>query len=133
MDEILLANFTVLQDAVDSGDYFWHENPELKRAAYVRITDFVGWLPTAGGGADEARLTADLNAEMIEQLDRFRRVRRRSAAGVRSCQPLRALSEVPVTADAAVPLGVPAATPTAAGRAGRRRGGTAISRTIGTR
>ncbi len=91
MDEILLANFTVLQDAVDSGDYdlvaadeawdldyFWHENPELKRAAYVWMTDFVGWLPTAGGGADEARLTADLNAEMIEHLDRFRRVRDRS-------------------------------------------------------
>lgn len=91
MDEILLANFTVLQDAVDSGDYdlvaadeawdldyFWHENPELKRAAYVWMTDFVGWLPTAGGGADEARVTADLNAEMIEHLDRFRRVRDRS-------------------------------------------------------
>ena len=38
----------------------------------------MGWLPTAGGGADEARLTADLNAEMIEHLDRFRRVRDRS-------------------------------------------------------
>ena len=91
MDEILLTNFSVLQDAVDSGDYdlvaadeawdldyFWHENPELKRAAYVWMTDFVGWLPTAGGGADEARVTADLNAEMIEHLDRFRRVRDRS-------------------------------------------------------
>jgi len=91
MDEILLTNFSVLQDVVDSGDYdlvaadeawdldyFWHENPELKRAAYVWMTDFVGWLPTAGGGADEARVTADLNAEMIEHLDRFRRVRDRS-------------------------------------------------------
>jgi len=91
MDEILLANFTVLQDVVDSGDYdlvaadeawdldyFWHENPELKRAAYVWMTDFVGWLPMPGGRPDEARVAADLNAEMIEHLDRFRRVRDRS-------------------------------------------------------
>ena len=29
-------------------DYFLHENPELKTAAYVWLTDFVGWLPMAG-------------------------------------------------------------------------------------
>jgi pimeloyl-ACP methyl ester carboxylesterase/predicted glycosyltransferase len=91
MDEIMLANFSVLQDVVESGDYdlvvgdeawdldyFWHENPELKRAAYVWMTDFVGWLPMPAGGADEAALTADYNAEMIEQIARFRRVRDRS-------------------------------------------------------
>jgi len=91
MDEILLANFSVLQDVVEDGDYdlvagdeawdldyFWHENPELKRSAYVWMTDFVGWLPMPGGRADEARVAADLNAEMIEHLDRFRRVRDRS-------------------------------------------------------
>jgi len=91
MDEILLANFSVLQDVVESGDYdliigdeswdldyFWHENPELKRAAYVWMTDFVGWLPMPAGGAHEAMLTADYNAEMIEHIARFKRVRDRS-------------------------------------------------------
>ena len=85
MDEILLANFSLLQDVVESGDYdlvvgdeawdldyFWHENPELKRAAYVWMTDFVGWLPMPGGGPEEALLTADYNAEMIEHLARFK-------------------------------------------------------------
>jgi pimeloyl-ACP methyl ester carboxylesterase/predicted glycosyltransferase len=91
MDEILLANFMVFHDVVRSEDYdVWigdeaweldhnlHENPELKTAAYVFLTDFVGWLPTAGGGADEAALTADYNAEMIEQIARFPRVRDRA-------------------------------------------------------
>jgi predicted glycosyltransferase len=88
MDEILFANFSVVQDIVDTGDYdlvvgdeawdvdyFWHENPELKRTSYVWMTDFVGWLPLPDGGEVEARLTADYNAEMIEHIDRFRRVR----------------------------------------------------------
>ena len=42
------------------------------------MTDFVGWLPMPDGGAREAALTADYNAEMIEQRARFRRVRDRS-------------------------------------------------------
>ena len=50
-------------------DYFLHENPELKRAAYVWLTDFVGWLPMPDGGEHEAFLTADYNAEMIEHID----------------------------------------------------------------
>jgi Glycosyltransferase family 28 C-terminal domain len=91
MDEILVTNFAVLQDVVEQGDYdlvvgdecwdldyFWHENPELKRAAYVWMTDFVGWLPMPAGGAHEAMLTADYNAQMIEHIDRFRRIRDRS-------------------------------------------------------
>jgi pimeloyl-ACP methyl ester carboxylesterase/predicted glycosyltransferase len=91
MDEILLANFTLLQDIVERGDYdlvigdeawdldyFWHENPELKRAAYVWMTDFVGWLPMPAGGEHEAMLTADYNAQMIEHIARFGRVRDRS-------------------------------------------------------
>jgi pimeloyl-ACP methyl ester carboxylesterase/predicted glycosyltransferase len=91
MDEILLANFMVFDDLVRSQeydlwigdeawelDYYLHENPELKRAAYVFLTDFVGWLPLPEGGADEARLTADYNAEMIEQIARFPRVRDRA-------------------------------------------------------
>jgi predicted glycosyltransferase len=56
-------------------DYFLHENPELKRASYVWMTDFVGWLPMADGGDREAFLTADYNAEMIEHIARFPRIR----------------------------------------------------------
>jgi pimeloyl-ACP methyl ester carboxylesterase/predicted glycosyltransferase len=91
MDEILLANFMVFDDVVRDepydlwiGDEAWeldfhlHENPELKRAAYVWLTDFVGWLPMADGGSHEALLTADYNAEMVEQIARYPRVRDRA-------------------------------------------------------
>jgi predicted glycosyltransferase len=59
-------------------DYFLHENPELKRAPYVWLTDFVGWLPMPDGGGQEAALTADYNLEMIEQVGRFPRLRDRA-------------------------------------------------------
>ena len=91
MDEILLANFMVFRDIVRDdpydlwiGDESWevdhylHENPELKTAAYVWLTDFVGWLPMPDGGEPEATLTADYNAEMIEHVERFPRVRDRA-------------------------------------------------------
>jgi pimeloyl-ACP methyl ester carboxylesterase/predicted glycosyltransferase len=91
MDEILLANFMVFQDLVEEEhydlwigdeawdvDYFLHENPDLKRAAYVWLTDFVGWLPMPDGGAREASITADYNAEMIEHIARFPRLRDRA-------------------------------------------------------
>ena len=47
-------------------------------AAYVWLTDFVGWLPMPDGGDHEALLTADYNAEMIEHIARFPRVRDRA-------------------------------------------------------
>src|SRR6187200_2870560 len=88
MDEILLANFMVFHDLVRDEpydlwigdeawelDYYLHENPEQKRAPYVWMTDFVGWLPMPEGGDREARLTADYNAEMIEHIARYPRVR----------------------------------------------------------
>jgi pimeloyl-ACP methyl ester carboxylesterase/predicted glycosyltransferase len=91
MDEILLANFMVFHDVVREEDYdlwigdeaweldyYLHENPEQKRAAYAWLTDFVGWLPMPGGGEREAFLTADYNAEMIEHIARFPRVRDRA-------------------------------------------------------
>jgi pimeloyl-ACP methyl ester carboxylesterase/predicted glycosyltransferase len=91
MDEILLANVMVLYDLVREEDYdlwigdeaweldyYLHENPEQKRAGYVWLTDFVGWLPMADGGDREAFLTADYNAEMIEHIARFPRVRDRA-------------------------------------------------------
>ena len=88
MDEILLSNFMVFHDLVRDEpydiwigdeawelDYYLHENPEQKHAAYVWLTDFVGWLPMPDGGEHEAFLTADYNAEMIEHIARFPRVR----------------------------------------------------------
>ena len=91
MDEILLANFMVFDDLVREQDYdlwigdeaweldyYLHENPGLKRAAYAWLTDFVGWLPMPDGGEREALLTADYNAEMIEHIARFPRVRDRA-------------------------------------------------------
>jgi predicted glycosyltransferase len=56
-------------------DYFLHENPELKNFSFAWLTDFVGWLPMPGLGEREALLTADYNAEMLEQRARNRRVR----------------------------------------------------------
>src|SRR6188472_390058 len=91
MDEILLANFMVFHDVVRDEqydlwigdeawelDYFLHENPEQKQASYVWLTDFVGWLPMPDGGEREAFLTADYNAEMIEHIARFPRIRDRA-------------------------------------------------------
>ena len=91
MDEILVANFMVFLDASRAGqydlwigdeawdvDHFLHENPELKSAAYVWLTDFVGYLPMRDGGEHERLLTADYNEEMIEQIARYPRVRDRS-------------------------------------------------------
>ena len=91
MDEILVANFMVFHDAVEEGEYdlvvgdeawdidhFLHENPELKRTAFAWMTDFVGWLPMPAGGEREAFLTADYNAEMIEHVERFPRIRDRA-------------------------------------------------------
>jgi pimeloyl-ACP methyl ester carboxylesterase/predicted glycosyltransferase len=88
MDEILLANFMVFQEVVEEGcydliigdeawevDYFWHENPELKRGQHVWMTDFVGYLPMPEGGDREAFLTTDYNAEMIEHIAQHPRVR----------------------------------------------------------
>jgi pimeloyl-ACP methyl ester carboxylesterase len=97
MDEILVNNFVVFHDVVDEQpydlvicdeawdvDYFLHENPELKRFAFVWMTDFVGWIPMPSGGAHEADLTADYNAEMIEQRARFGRIRDRSSSASRT-------------------------------------------------
>lgn len=91
MDEILMANFMLFDEVVRDRhydlvvgdeawevDHFLHENPELKRSAYAWLTDFVGWLPMPDGGTEEARLTADYNAEMIEQRARFPWLRDRS-------------------------------------------------------
>ncbi len=91
MDEIMVANFMVFHDLVseepydlwiaDEGwdiDHFLFDNPELKQTAYAWLTDFVGWLPMPEGGAPEAVLTADWNAERVERMRRYPRLRDRS-------------------------------------------------------
>jgi len=92
MDEILLANFMVFLDIVRETaydlwigdeawevDHFLHENPELKTAPFVFMTDFLGWLPIdRSPESREAILTADYNAEMLEHVQRYSRVRDRA-------------------------------------------------------
>ena len=91
MDEILLANFMLFHDITREHhydlwigdeawelDYYLHENPELKTAPFVWLTDFVGYLPMADGGDREAFLAADYNAEMIEHIARYPRIRDRA-------------------------------------------------------
>jgi pimeloyl-ACP methyl ester carboxylesterase/UDP:flavonoid glycosyltransferase YjiC (YdhE family) len=82
MDEIIAANFMTFADVVeredydlwvgDEGwdlDYFLHENPELKRAPYAFLTDFIGILPMRDDPASaEFRRAWDKNAENIDHL-----------------------------------------------------------------
>ena len=91
MDEILIHNYMVFHDVVTEGDYdvvigdeawdvdyFTHEHPEMKRAPFVWLTDFVGWLPMSDGGDRESFLTADYNAEMVGHIQGHPNVRDRS-------------------------------------------------------
>ncbi len=87
MDEIMVNNFMTFADLMDEQrydlvigdeswdvDYYYHENPELKRQPFVFLTDFVGCLPVAGDER-EAFLCADRNADDIEHVARFPYVR----------------------------------------------------------
>ncbi|MFI5916686.1 alpha/beta fold hydrolase [Dactylosporangium sp. NPDC051541] len=91
MDEILVSNFMVFHDLVEAEhydlvvgdeawdvDHFLHENPALKRFAYAWLTDFVGFLPMPDADPRETLVTADYNAEMIEHIARYPRLRDRS-------------------------------------------------------
>ncbi|MBM6401350.1 alpha/beta fold hydrolase [Phycicoccus sp. MQZ13P-5] len=91
MDDLLVTNFLVLDEVLEredvdlvvgdeawETDHFLHENPERKRGAFAWLTDFVGWLPMPAGGEQQAALTADYNAEMLEHRARFPWVRDRS-------------------------------------------------------
>ena len=91
LDEIFCANFMVFHDLVAQEafdvwiadeaweiDYFLHENPELKTAPYVWLTDFVGVLPMPEGGEHEAFLAADTNRQMVEHVARNPGLRDRS-------------------------------------------------------
>jgi predicted glycosyltransferase len=91
MDEVLIHNFMIFQDAVEECaydlviadeawdvDHYWHEHPELKKAKLAWFTDFVGYVPIPSAGAHEAFLTTDYNAEMIEHIERHPHVRDRA-------------------------------------------------------
>ncbi|SEH73821.1 Pimeloyl-ACP methyl ester carboxylesterase [Mycolicibacterium rutilum] len=91
MDETMIANFMVFAELVAEDppdlviadeawevDHYLHENPDLKNFEFAWLTDFVGWLPMPDGGAREAALTADYNAEMLEHRERYPRLRDRS-------------------------------------------------------
>ena len=106
MDEILVNNFMVFHDIIRDEpydlwigdeawelDYFLHENPEEKRAAYVWMTDFVGWIPMPDGGERESLSHGGLQCRddrahralpaSARSLDLRRQPRRRRARHVR--------------------------------------------------
>ena len=83
MDEIMVNNFMTFSDLMEAEhydlvigdeawdvDYYYHENPELKRQPFIFMTDFVGCLPVEEDER-EAFLCADRNADDIEHIARF--------------------------------------------------------------
>jgi pimeloyl-ACP methyl ester carboxylesterase/predicted glycosyltransferase len=82
MDEIMAANFGVFADVAEAGDYdlwvgdegwdldyYLHENPDLKRAPYAFVTDFIGMLPMRDDPmSTEFRRAWEKNAENIDHL-----------------------------------------------------------------
>ena len=90
-DEGHFVSFMILNDLIDEEpvdlvladgawgiDHHLHENPELKRFAFAWLTDAIGWVPEPD--ADERRryLMTDANAEMLEQVERYPRIRDRA-------------------------------------------------------
>ena len=84
MDEIMTNNFMTFVDLMEAEhydivigdeswdvDYYYHENPELKRQPFVFLTDFVGCLPMDPNDEREALLCADRNADDIEHVARY--------------------------------------------------------------
>jgi hypothetical protein len=91
MDEILIANFMVFHDAATEGrydlwvadegwevDYYLHENPSVKTAHYVWLTDFVGMLPMDDADDYERYLAHDYNEQMVEHIAELPSLRDRS-------------------------------------------------------
>ena len=82
MDEIMANNFLVFADVAEAGgydlwvgdegwdlDYYLHENPDIKRAPYAFVTDFIGMLPMRDDPAStEFRRVWEKNAENIDHL-----------------------------------------------------------------
>jgi pimeloyl-ACP methyl ester carboxylesterase/UDP-N-acetylglucosamine:LPS N-acetylglucosamine transferase len=88
MDEVLTSNFMTFADVTEGErydawvgdeawdvDYFLHENPELKTAPYVFLTDYIGMLPIAGWDSYEGHLCWHANAEHVGHVGRYPRLR----------------------------------------------------------
>jgi pimeloyl-ACP methyl ester carboxylesterase len=114
MDEVLIANFMIFQDAVDAGgydlviadeawdvDHYWHEHPELKKTRLAWFTDFVGYVPMPEGGAAEQFLTSDYNAEMIGHVEKHPGLRDRAifVGGPQDIVPLAFGQDLPAMRD----------------------------------
>jgi pimeloyl-ACP methyl ester carboxylesterase len=114
MDEILIRNFMVFQEAVETDaydlviadeawdvDHYWHEHPHLKKAPLAWLTDFVGWAPMPAGGKREAMLTTDYNAEMIGHVEGHPSVRDRAifVGNERDIVPLGFGADLPMMRD----------------------------------
>jgi len=114
MDEIFAANFMVFHDVVRQDrydlwigdeawelDYYLHENPREKRAPYVWLSDFVGFLPVNDSDAREGFLTADHNAQKIEHIAQHPEVRDLSlfVGNLEDIVPKRFGPELPVIRD----------------------------------
>lgn len=65
----------VVADRAEGIDHYLHENPELKRFAFAWLTDAIGWLPERDADDRRRDLMADVNAEMIEHVERYPRIR----------------------------------------------------------
>ena len=78
-DEARLVDFMIFAEVVDleavdlviadgawQVDNYLHENPELKRFAYVWLTDRVGLPPAPDADEFEAQLRIDANAAMVD-------------------------------------------------------------------
>lgn len=90
MDETMTRNFLVLSEVLRNEhfdivigdeawelDYFYHQNPELKRQPFVFLTDFVGCVPMSDDEREQF-LCAQRNAEDIEQIERYPWIRDRA-------------------------------------------------------
>ena len=88
-DEARLVDFMIFAEVVDleavdlviadgawQVDNYLHENPELKRFAYVWLTDRSGMATRAGRGRVRgAQLRIDANAAMVDLVGRYPRLR----------------------------------------------------------
>jgi predicted glycosyltransferase len=114
MDEILIANFMLFHDVVtedrydvwiaDEGwevDYYLHENPGLKSAHYVWLTDFVGLLPVEDADDYERFLARDYNEQMVEHIAAYPGLRDRSlfVGNIEDIVPAALGDKLPMIAD----------------------------------
>ena len=99
----------VIGDEAWDVDYYYHENPELKRQPFVFLTDFVGCLPMSEATNAKRSLCADRNADDIEHVARFPYVRdaaifvgnaRRRDRAIRSAPGCRASASGPTATSA---------------------------------